>query len=131
MPTISETVPTTTFVEKKSLLRVEKLKRVDFSAQLIFTTNHSDTLIDRWITNYIKRLFGREAVVAQLVEWSLSIPEVRSLNPVIGKIYVEYLFTLFAINCIEKTKINKRGRKWPTLKKEFLDPLKKNVTDDH
>ena len=52
--------------------------------------------------------------MAQLVEWSLLIPEVRSSNPVIGKIYIEHLFT---INCMEKTKINKRGREWPT----FLD----------
>ena len=29
----------------------------------------------------------REVVVAQLVERSLPIPEVRGLNPVIGKIY--------------------------------------------
>ena len=28
-----------------------------------------------------------EVVVAQLVEWSLLIPEVRGSNPVIGKIY--------------------------------------------
>ena len=54
-------------------------------------------------------------VVAQLVERSLPIPEVHSSNPVIGKIYIEHLFT---INCIEKTKINKRGREWPTFKKE-------------
>ena len=47
----------------------------------------------------------REVVVAQLVEWSLLIPEVRSSNPVIGKIYIEHLFT---INCIENTKINKK-----------------------
>ena len=35
-------------------------------------------------------------VVAQLVEWSLPIPEVRGSNPVISKIY------------IENTKINKK-----------------------
>ena len=44
-------------------------------------------------------------VVAQLVEWSLSIPEVRSSNPVIGKI----LYWTFTVNCIEKTKIKKKG----------------------
>ena len=44
-------------------------------------------------------------VVAQLVEWSIPVPEVRGSNPVIGKIYIEQLFT---INCIEKTKINKK-----------------------
>ena len=31
--------------------------------------------------------------------------EIRSSNPVIGKIYIEHLFT---VNCIEKTKIKKK-----------------------
>ena len=43
--------------------------------------------------------------MAQLAERSLPISEVRGLNPVIGKIYIEYLFT---VNCIEKAKINKK-----------------------
>ena len=44
-------------------------------------------------------------VVAQLVERSLPSSEVRSLNPVIGKIHNEH------VNCIENTKIKeKRGR---------------------
>ena len=47
----------------------------------------------------------RNVVVAQLVEQSLAIPEVRGSNPVIGKIYIEHLFT---VNCIEKTKIKKK-----------------------
>ena len=34
--------------------------------------------------NYTKRA----VVVAQFVEWLLSIPEVRGSNPVIGKIYL-------------------------------------------
>ena len=52
---------------------------------------------------------SREVVVAQLVEQLLSIPEVRGSTPVIGKIYIEHLFVyLFIINCIEKTKINKK-----------------------
>ena len=47
--------------------------------------------------------------MAQLVEQSLSISEVRGTTPVIGKIYTEHLFVyLFIINCIEKTKIKKR-----------------------
>ena len=45
-----------------------------------------------------------------------SDPEVCGSNPVIGKIYIEHLFT---VNCIEKIKMKKRGRKWPTLKKSF------------
>ena len=44
-------------------------------------------------------------VVTQLVEWSLLMSEVRGLNPVIGKIYIERLFT---VNSIEKTKIKKK-----------------------
>ena len=44
-------------------------------------------------------------VVAQLVDRSLAIPEVRGSNPVIGKIYIEHLFT---VNCIAKTKIKKK-----------------------
>ena len=44
-------------------------------------------------------------VVAQLVERSLPIPEVSSSILVIGKIYIEHLFT---INCIEKMKDKKR-----------------------
>ena len=44
-------------------------------------------------------------VVAQLVELSLPIPEVQVSNPVIGKIYIEHLFTF---SCIEKTKIKKK-----------------------
>ena len=46
-------------------------------------------------------------VVAQLVEQLLPIPEVCGSNPVINKIFIEHMF---AVNCIEKTKI----KKWPT-----------------
>ena len=56
---------------------------------------------------WVNRL-RRAVVVAQLVERSLPIPEVRGSNPVIGKKIIEHLFT---VNCIEKTKIKKkRGR---------------------
>ena len=48
--------------------------------------------------------------VAKLVERWLPTPVDRGSNPVIGKIYIEHLFT---VNCIEKTKIRKRGREWP------------------
>ena len=34
----------------------------------------------------------REVVVAQLVERSLPIPEVRNLNAVIGKFFIEHCF---------------------------------------
>ena len=43
--------------------------------------------------------------MAQLGEQSLPMPEVQGSNPVIGKIYIEHLFT---VNWVEKTKINKK-----------------------
>ena len=39
-------------------------------------------------------------VVAQLVKWLLPIPEVRTSNPAISKIYAEHVLT---VNCSEKT----------------------------
>ena len=57
-----------------------------------------------WLKGF-KFYYLLEVVVAQSVEQSLLIPEVHGLNPVIGKIYIEHLFT---INGIEKTKINKK-----------------------
>ena len=56
-------------------------------------------------THNLSNMSRCEVVVAQLVEWLLPLPEVCGLNPVIGKIYIEHLFT---INCIENTKINKK-----------------------
>ena len=53
----------------------------------------------------IQNIFGAVVLAAQLVEWLLPLPEVCSLNPVIGKIYIEHLFT---VNCIERTKIKKK-----------------------
>ena len=53
-------------------------------------------------------------VVAQSVERSLPTPEVRGSNPVISiHFYMEHLDT---VNCIEKTKIKKRGQKLPIFK---------------
>ena len=52
----------------------------------------------------------RAVVVAQLVEQSLSTPEIYGLHPNISK--------LLSTNCIkEKTKIKKRHREWPIFKK--------------
>ena len=59
--------------------------------------------------------------VAQLVERSLPIPEVRGLNPVIGKkiIYIEHLFT---VNCVlKRRKYRKRGRDWPIFLKKTIE----------
>ena len=52
-------------------------------------------------------------VVAQVVERLLPKPEICSSKPVIGNL---------STNCIiEKTKIKKRGREWPTFKnQEYL-----------
>ena len=73
-----------------------------------------------------------EVVVAQLVERSLAILEVRGSNPFNGKIYIEHLFT---INCIEKTKIKKKGPGMSHLKKIFYLPNKrpktKKITLEH
>ena len=52
--------------------------------------------------------------MTQLVEQSVPIPEVRGLNPDIGKI----LYITFNVNCIEKTKIKKKeAENGPFLKK--------------
>ena len=42
------------------------------------------------------------------------VPEVHGSNPVIGK----NLYWTFAVSCIEKTKIEKRGRVLPILRKK-------------
>ena len=46
-----------------------------------------------------------EVVVAQLVEWSLLIPEVGGSNPSMANFYIEHLVT---VNCIEKAKLTKK-----------------------
>ena len=53
----------------------------------------------------VKQFTTRAVIVVQLVKPLLLILEVHGSNPVIGKIYVEHLFT---VNCIEKTKIKKK-----------------------
>ena len=53
-------------------------------------------------------------VVAQLVEQPPPIPQVRSLNLVIGKIYIEHIFT---VNCIEKTTRGRNGQFFEKRKK--------------
>ena len=50
----------------------------------------------------------RAVVVAQLVERSLPIPEVRGSNPVIGKNLFIYWTFVFCQLCIENTKIKKK-----------------------
>ena len=72
-----------------------------------------------WITVYTYNVHGA-VVVAQLVERSLPIPEVRGSNPVIGKIY----WTFFTVNCIEKTKIKKKEARNGPFLKTFLQVTK-------
>ena len=55
-----------------------------------------------------QKRFSGEVVVAQLVERSLPIPEVRGSNPVIGKNLYLYLTFVYRQLCIEKMKIKKR-----------------------
>ena len=50
-------------------------------------------------------LLKRAVIVAHLVERSLPKPNVCGSNPVISKIYLEQVF---AVNCIEKTKTEKK-----------------------
>ena len=56
-----------------------------------------------------------------VAEQSLPKPQVRSSNPVIGKNYIEHLFT---VNCIEKTKIKKKR---PILAHLKITPFPINV----
>ena len=84
---------------------------------------HSSNQID-WATDtyyqptYLPINFIRNwaVVVAKLAQRPLSILEFCSLNPDIGKIYNEILFT---VNCIEKTKINKKRPGMAHCKKHF------------
>ena len=55
----------------------------------------------------------RVVVVDQLAEQSIQTPEVCSSNPVISNFLLDYLFT---VNCIEKTKINKKRPRMAHLK---------------
>ena len=60
--------------------------------------------------------------MAQLEMWALPIPEVPDLNPVIGKIYIEHLFT-----CLLSSVLNRR-------KEAGNGPLFKqlgNISDEH
>ena len=66
--------------------------------------------------NFYKVNMLGEVVVAQLVERSLPIPEVRGSNPVIGK----NLYRTFTVNCIEKTKIKKKRPGMAHFKKKLI-----------
>ena len=53
-------------------------------------------------------------VVPLLVEHSVTTPEVRGSKPVIGKLFLEHMFT---VNCIEKANIEKNRPGMAHLKK--------------
>ena len=65
-----------------------------------------------------KHFLFRAVVVAQLVEQSLPTPEVRSSNPVIGKIYIEHL--LSTVLKFEKTKIEEKEAGNGPFKKQYF-----------
>ena len=58
---------------------------------------------------HVKAVFA-----AQLVERSLPTPEVRGLNPVIGKIYI---FNIYCQLYRKDENKWKRGREWPIFEK--------------
>ena len=72
----------------------------------------------------LKTFVKWEVVMAQFVEQSFPIPEVCGLNPVIHK----NLCRTFTVNCIEKTKIKKRGQEWPIFKKKICNFPQNNFT---
>ena len=100
--------------KKSGLTCLSRLKNLLFSivAKLVFLiikTNNSRVMNrarKRKELNKMKE--SRAEVVAKLVERSLPTPEVRSLNPVIGKL----LYRAF-VYCQLYIKDEKRGREWP------------------
>ena len=70
---------------------------------------------------FVSSILEVAVVVAQLVERSLPIPEVRSSNPVIGKnLFILNICLLSTVYWKDKNK-EKRGREWPFLKKSIFE----------
>ena len=68
----------------------------------------SNMPLPKWFVNLNDQVyFSWAVVVAQLVERSLPIPEVRRSNPVIGKNFL-YWTVVYCQLCIEKTKIKEK-----------------------
>ena len=65
----------------------------------------------RFLNMFLQVKTKGSGCVAQLVERSFPIPEVRGSNPVFGK-NLYWTFVCCQL-CVEKTKIKKRGREWP------------------
>ena len=73
----------------------------------------------------VKNVQKGSGCVAQLVERSLPIPEIRGSNPVIGKnLFILNICFLSTVYWKEENK-EKRGREWPIFKKECA----KNYTE--
>ena len=104
---------------KKDSLSMKKLKerkKKNRISEHLCTGDHQDLAplcsilvrrrLEKWCFDswHRKQCTGRAVVVAQLVEWLLPTPEVRGSNPVISK----KLYSMFTVNCIEKTKIKKK-----------------------
>ena len=70
---------------------------------------------------FVSSILEVAVVVAQLVERSLPIPEVRSSNPVIGKNLFIILNICFCQLCIEKTKIKKKESGMALFKKSIFE----------
>ena len=63
-----------------------------------------------WIARLKTDMLTMAALVAQMAELLIPTLEVGSSNLGISKFVIEHLFNA---NCIEKTKIKKKGREWP------------------
>ena len=101
-------IPDTCFPDRKWKWWSQERKRKWFPEQL--THCRIQQKIARTLVKQVEAGSGKvfdfivAVVVAQLAERSLPIPELRGLNPVIGKI----LFWIFAVSCIGKMKIKKK-----------------------
>ena len=76
-----------------------------------------------WIYSIANICLARAVVVAQLVERSRPIPDVRGSNPDIDKILFIYWTFLYCQLCIEKTKIKNKRPGMDHLKKTFREGL--------
>ena len=72
-----------------SLLHREPLWSPPITIRQVLSSLSIDSFIKNW---FLQTILFMGSGVAQLVEWSLPIPEVRGLNPVIGKIYWPFVY---------------------------------------
>ena len=99
---------------------VDVVAAVTFLSFFLFRTRKVDIIIilmNQMLTKFPLRW---AVVVAQLVERSLPIPQVRGSNPVIGK----NSYWTFTVNFIEKTKIKRKRSEMGHFKNSFNDHLR-------